>query len=401
MRLATPRWVAVGDLDLDWHLRRTALAAPGGWAELMAFGATKASTAFDLARPLWEMTLVEGLEGGRAALVMKLHHALTDGVGGMSLALELFDLEAEPATGRPGLADVGGEDVGAFGLVWDTVAFDAGRMSMLARQVPGAAVSAAGRLLRSPRGAVLDAGRAARSVARAVAPALSTLSPVMRERHLGRAFAVLDLPLDDLRAAARAGEGHLNDAFLAGVTAGLHRYHDAHGTDVERLRVTLPISLRRPDDPPGGNLITLVRLTVPAAALGPAERMRLLREEVARWRAEPSLGFTQAIAAGLNLMPPGVVGGMLKHVDFLASNVPGFPFPVHLAGARVERYYPFGPTIGAAVNVTLMSYDGTCCVGVNCDTAAVVDLALLMTCLQEGFDEVLAISAPPGPVPAG
>jgi diacylglycerol O-acyltransferase / wax synthase len=395
LRLATPSWVTVGELDLDWHLRRTVLPPPGGWAELMALASTAASTAFDPARPLWEMTLVEGLDGGRAALLMKLHHALTDGIGGVQLAMELFDLEPEPTADRPSLSDVAaGEDVGGLGLLWDTVVFDVGRFSSVLRAVPSAAAHGAGRVLRSPRAAALDAARTVRSVARTVAPALSTLSPVMRERHLGRAFAVLDVPLPDLHDAAAAAGGHVNDAFLAGVTEGLRRYHERHGTGVERLRVTLPISLRRPEDPPGGNLITLVRFTVPAGELPAADRMRLLRDEVERWRREPSLGLTQAIAAGLNLMPPGVVGGMLKHVDFLASNVPGFPFAVHLAGARVERYYPFGPTIGAAVNVTLMSYDGTCCVGVNCDTAAVPDPALLLQCLREGFDDVIAAGVP-------
>ena len=80
---------------------------------------------------------------------------------------------------------------------------------------------------------------------------------------------------------------------------------------------------------------------------------------------------------------------MLKHVDFVASNVPGFTFPVYLAGAEVAGLFPFGPTIGAAINATLLSYDGTCCVGVTIDTAAVPDGDVLMTCLADGFEEVL------------
>ena len=82
---------------------------------------------------------------------------------------------------------------------------------------------------------------------------------------------------------------------------------------------------------------------------------------------------------------------MLKHIDFLASNVPGIPVPLYLAGAKVDSFYGFGPTIGAALNVTLMSYCGTCCVGVNIDTGAVPDPDVLMDCLRDGFDEVLAV----------
>jgi hypothetical protein len=167
---------------------------------------------------------------------------------------------------------------------------------------------------------------------------------------------------------------------------------------VDELRVTLPISLRRPGDPPGGNLLALVRLTVPAGLADPARRMVAVRELVDRWREEPALALTQPIAMVLNLLPPGVVGSMLKHVDFLASNVPGFPIPVYLAGARVEGYYAFGPTIGASVNVTLMSYDDVCCIGISCDAAAVPDLDVLVACLVEGFQEVLDVAGPHGDV---
>jgi diacylglycerol O-acyltransferase len=106
---------------------------------------------------------------------------------------------------------------------------------------------------------------------------------------------------------------------------------------------------------------------------------------------ERSLEFTNAIAGSLNLLPRSVVGAMLKHVDFLASNVPGFAFPIYLGGSRVERYTAFGPTIGASVNLTLLSYDGTCCIGVTLDSAAVPDREVFLACLSEGFEEVLAL----------
>ena len=82
---------------------------------------------------------------------------------------------------------------------------------------------------------------------------------------------------------------------------------------------------------------------------------------------------------------------MAVHMDFGASNVPGPPFPVHLAGARVQRLYPFGPTGGSAVNITLISYEGTCCIGVNTDVAAIPDGDRFLRCLREGFDEVVAV----------
>ena len=92
-------------------------------------------------------------------------------------------------------------------------------------------------------------------------------------------------------------------------------------------------------------------------------------------------------------MPKGVVGAMLKGVDFLASNVPGVPMPMWLVGRKVQRFFPFGPTAGSAVNVTLMSYDGTCCIGVNSDAAAVPDPDVLVQCLRSGFAEICAVAA--------
>jgi diacylglycerol O-acyltransferase / wax synthase len=123
----------------------------------------------------------------------------------------------------------------------------------------------------------------------------------------------------------------------------------------------------------------------------PSKRMAETRRRCESVKTDRSLPFTNAIAGTLNLLPRAYIGGMLKHVDFLASNVPGIRVPLYLAGAKVDRFYGFGPTIGAALNITLMSYAGTCCVGINVDTGAVPDPDVLVDCLQSGFDEVLAV----------
>ncbi|MHB1837928.1 MAG: WS/DGAT domain-containing protein, partial [Solirubrobacteraceae bacterium] len=224
----------------------------------------------------------------------------------------------------------------------------------------------------------------------------STLSPLMTERHLTWHYDILDFPLDDLlRAAHAAGVKH-NDAFLSGVTAGLRLYHERHGTWVKDLRVTMPVSIRKADDPIGGNRITLMRFKVPVDMANAAERMAETHRRCESVKTDLSLPFTNRIAGALNLLPRSYIGGMLKHVDFLASNVPGIPAPLYLTGAKVNRWYAFGPTIGAALNVTLMSYCGTCYVGANIDTGAVPDSEELMNCLREGFDEVLAVGGATG-----
>jgi len=387
LRMARPRWVQVDDLDLSWHVRHVALASPGSFAQLLDVARREATTAFDPARPLWSLTTVEGLADGGAAFVMKFHHSLMDGIGGIQLVTELFDLEREPGP-RDEVERPPGEQVEGWRLIRDTLAYDAGRVARFAARSPVSALRTSAQLLRHPG----DAARTMASVARTVEPYFTTLSPVMRERRMHRSLDALEVPLGSLRAAASSHGGRVNDAFLAAVTGGLRRYHAEHGHDVRDLRVTLPISVRRPDDPPGGNRITLMRFKVPSGSSDPAERLRAVHGVVERIRGERSLPHTQGIAAALNLLPPGFVGSMLKHVDFLASDVPGVPVPLYLAGAKVLRWYPFGPTIGASVNLTLMSYVDTCCIGINVDTGAVPDPELLVTCLREGFAEVLGLA---------
>jgi WS/DGAT/MGAT family acyltransferase len=357
------------------------------------FARKAAMTEFDPAYPLWEFTLLENLVGGRAALVMKVHHALTDGIGGMELAPLLFDLEADADPPDLDLPEPVGEHISGSRLVAQSLVRQAGRaVGMLGQGVSGA-VPWALRAVTHPIQAAGDVTAMAASVGRTVAPVRHTLSPLMTERSLQRQLDLLTVPLPALKAAASAGGGTVNDAFLTGITGGLARYHQGHGAPVDQLRVTMPISLRTDADPAGGNRVTLQRFVVPVGSGDTADRMRAIGACSRSATAEPALPHSNAIAGALNVVPTGVLGEMLKHVDFLASNVPAPAVPLYLGGAEVTGLFAWGPTIGASFNVTLLSYRGTCCMGVTVDAAAVPDPDALMTCLQEGFDELLALGA--------
>lgn len=291
-----------------------------------------------------------------------------------------------------------GEKLGTVDLVRDALGHGWSRLSNLSKDLvtsaPGDAVNA----LRHPRKTVTETVATLQSVARFLQPASVTLSPVMTERHSAWHYDVLELPLEDLIHAAHAAGVKLNDAFLSGVTAGLRIYHERHGEEVDELRVTMPVSIRQDGDPIGGNRITLMRFKVPVSITDPAQRMRETHRRCEPMKTDRSLPFTDVLAGALNLLPRAYVGGLLKHIDFLASNVPGIPVPLYLSGTRVEGFYAFGPTIGAALNVTLMSYCGTCFVGVNIDTGAVPDPDVLMDCMRIGFDEILDTAGEIGPV---
>jgi diacylglycerol O-acyltransferase len=252
-----------------------------------------------------------------------------------------------------------------------------------------------GGMLR-PRSTVRSVWSTSASVYRTVRPINETASPIMQDRRLIRELAVHDVPLSALKAAGKVAGGTLNDAFLAGVTAGLRRYHEQHGALVDELMVTMPISIRVPGDAEGGNRITLVRIPMPVGTTDPVERIHEIHARAHAARHEPSLELTQSIAGGLNLLPRWYVGSILRHVDFLASDVPGLPVPVWVGGALVTMQYAFGPTIGAGVNVTLVTYQDTCALGINADSGAIPDFELFRDCLVAGFDEVLALGVTPG-----
>jgi WS/DGAT/MGAT family acyltransferase len=358
---------------------------------VVGFARNVAMKAFDRSYPLGELTLVEQLDGERAALVMKAHHSLTDGIGAVQLALSLFDASPmvdapDTAVDAPRFEGSGTRDLVRASLAWNFerawgfVRFGAGSLS---RVVCSA---------RHPVSSIQNAAETARSIGRTVKPVRETLSPIMKERSMSRHLEMLEVRLDDLGRAAAAAGGTVNDAFMAAVTGGLRRYHERRGASVDYLRVMMPISIRESDDPIGENHIALMRFVVPVSSPDAASRVREIGRLCRAARSERSLPFTDAIAGSLNLMPSKLVGNMLKHVDFVASDVPGLTFPVYLAGARVERFVAFGPTIGSSVNLTLVSYVGTCSLGVTIDTAAVPDPDLFMECLDEGFEEILRLA---------
>ena len=408
VRLAAPRWVDT-DFDLSLHLRRMDSPRPHTPATVIDFARIEAMSGFDRSRPLWQFTLVEHLVGDRAALVMKVHHSLTDGIGGAQLAFLLFETTSQPDPGdQVPVPEKHGQVPGTVEIVRESLAYDSYRVFETIRHGLSGALPAAVHVARDPLRSTSDALATALSVGRFVQPVSDTLSPVMTGRSLDRHLDMIAVDFHDLKQAADSVGCTLNAAFVASVTGGLRRYHELHGAPVGELRITMPISIREEDDPAASNRITLVRFKVPVGIADPARRVRLTGQRCLAARGERALPLSNAIAGTLNLLPSRVVGSMLKHIDFLASNVPGISVPLYLGGAPVSGYYAFGPTTGSSVNVTLFSYSGTCCVGFTIDTGAVPDYDVLMECFREGFEEVLELAGdhhpvepPPEPRPTG
>jgi hypothetical protein len=210
----------------------------------------------------------------------------------------------------------------------------------------------------------------------------------------GRLF-LYDLPLDELKAAARAGGGSANDAYLAAVLGAFRKLYEHLGVHVEELPMGIPISLRDDEDPQGGNRFTGARFAAPVGEPDPRVRMTKVAALVKRAREEPAIGFLDVVAPALSRLPgPALVGltsSMAAASDVQASNIPGMREPVYVAGARVLGTYVIGPRPGVSAMFTMVSYAGTCCIGVNVDPMLAPDDDLFARCLREGFDEVLAL----------
>ncbi len=398
--IAPPAWEDDPNFDVAFHIRRHRAPGDGSLRALLDAAQPLGMQAFDRDRPLWEFHLYEGLVGGRAGVVMKLHHAISDGVGLVRMTEGMIERSREtadeaplsvppvPRTAPEVLSD-SDRTRRALADRWDK---NVERVRGLAGFVGG---SLAG-LARDPVGTLRTARDGVQSITRLLAPVTEPMSPIMTGRSLSSRYDVIFLPLAEFKRAGKAAGGTVNDAFVGGVAAGLRLYHEACGAPVEELRMNMPINIREGDKAKdAGNQFMPVRFPVPVGILDPIERMQEIRRRVAGQRSEPALPLMDEISSVIGALPgDGAArfsGMMMKAMDFTTSNVPGPRFPVYMSGAKIEHTFGFGPCAGGALNVTCFSYDGEVAVGINADPAAVTDPGLLVECMRKGFDEVFAV----------
>jgi diacylglycerol O-acyltransferase / wax synthase len=396
LSLAPPRWEVDPNFDLGYHLRFARVPGDGTMRDLLSMAQPMAMQGFDRARPQWECTVADGLDGGRSALIMKIHHAITDGVGGVRLMLELFDLEPgaveRPMPDPPPVHVMNQAE--RFG---DALQHQTRRqLGIVKRLATDSATNVLG-LLADPPGTYEATSELLGSVGRIMRPVSSPLSPLMSGRSLSNHLDVVTLPLDLAKKAGKRIGGTLNDTFVSGLALGLQNYHQEHGVDVDALRMGMPINIRDAGTADtAGNAFVPARFEIPLAADDPLELMRDIRGRMIAARDEPANQLVELLSNVLNRLPTTVVtqlfGTMMKGLDFQASNVPGAPVPVYLLGAPVLSIIPFGPLAGAASNVTLLSYQNDLNIGINVDPAAVPDTTTYVECIRAGYDEILDLA---------
>jgi WS/DGAT/MGAT family acyltransferase len=396
-----PVWVDDPRFDLDYHLRHTAPPAPGSEEELKRLVGRVLSQPLDRDRPLWEMWLVEGLEGERFALLIKVHHCMMDGVAGANLMTVLFRTEPD-ASIPPAEGWSPREAPSSLRLLLDE-AFDRARTPFaLARGAAGA--------LRAPRQTVRRALGRAGAVAEALRDGFHRLSPTALERPIGphRRVDWRTFELADFKALGRHLGGTVNDVVLAIAAGATRRFLERRG---ERLvdidyRVVVPVSERSPSGDPGvANRVSAFFLSLPVATADPLARFDTVCGETARLRDSRTAEGVDLLAQLVDRAGSAWLTGLglrlaerVQPYNQIVSNVPGPQYPLYLLGARLLELFPLGPLFERqGLGTTVMSYDGRMCWGILADRDLVPDLAALARDVEAAWAELREAAASRSP----
>jgi diacylglycerol O-acyltransferase / wax synthase len=393
--LRWPRWEADPSFDIDDHVRRAALPAPGGRRELLDYAAEYWSGRLERDRPLWDIVLLEGLAGGRWALCTKTHHALVDGVGSVDVAHLLLDTEREARSRprAPRAAPAPEERHLVPGVIRDAESVIAGGVR--------AGVSAAlhpaklREMVNASRGLVELLVRD-EVVA---APQTSINVPLGRRRR----FEVVTVELDELKAVKTALGGTFNDAVLAIVSGGFRKLfeHRHEPPPAAGLRAMVPVNVREASERLAlGNKITSLFVHLPVAEADPSRRYQCAVDEAEGLKAGAQGAGGAALISMAGLAPP-VLHSVLARSLFASrlfnvtvTNVPGPPEALYAFGARMEDVYPLVPLAADhAVGIAIVSYAGRVTFGLIGDRRAAPDLGVLREGIEDSLTELQGLAA--------
>ncbi len=381
--LTPPEWVDDSEFAIERHVRHVALPAPGTMRQLLDLASQIATTPFDRSRPLWEFIAVDGLRGGKGALLQKMHHTIADGEGSIRLSMQFLDLSRDAPEPEP-LVYVPVKSPTPVPLeVLQSVLTDAMRRPIDSlRQLAG--VLADPVRLPSVAHDVVATMRSAASQLNDNEPARS---PLWTARSLGRRVEIIRTPLEPMKKAAKRRGGTLNTALLTVAADAAGTYHRELGQPVEALRASMAISNRTRDS--GSNAFSLVRFLVPTGEMSLDDRFTDIATATDKARVAAGGATLNRMAALTTSIPTVLLTRMARSqaesTDFATSNVRAASFPVFIAGAHVLQNHPIGPLAGVAFNLTLMSYDGSLDMGLNTDRAAITQPDLLRKLLVDSL----------------
>lgn len=390
-QISRPVWVNDESFDVTYHVRRSALPRPGTREQLHELVGRIMSRQLDRSRPLWEMYLVEGLEGGRLAILSKTHHAVVDDSGAIDIGQVILDIEPnarlksydewlperEPSSASL-VADAVGDFVRRPTQALDQVRTGIGDLSRTA--------SAVGKTVFGVAAAAVTATRSVPS------------SPLAVELSEQRRYATVDLSLADIKKVRRAHGGTINDVFLAIVAGGIRSWLMTRGESIGPRSVVptlVPISVR--NDQTGRSEVEPFVVDLPTGEGDPVVRLQRITFEMARHKESAQMLGAETITALSNFAPPTLhsLGARLgsdlskRAYSLVITNVPGPQYPLYAAGSLMLASYPVTPlSAGQALSIGVTSYNGGVYIGLNADRDAMPDLDVLAQCIVESAQEL-------------
>jgi len=396
------------------HIRVMAVPSPGDLRQVLDLVTLLELAPFDSKMSPWDVTVIEGLEGGRAALFLRAHHSLTDGLHGVSLVRRFLD-EPEvtsPVTG-PDDVDVA-EIVDVLGVVEGSAVADdpvlewelsprrrpgtvnitidvAGTVSGAVRPIANGVVAA---MRADPVDAVVRRVQhgldVVDSVSRQVVVTGGRLSQLSPSRSMNSRFEAFSV--EGARSTALALGGSRNDLLVACAAVGLGQYHEKLGIPCAELRLASPAPWRRGTD--GGGSVVPVRVEIPASTAHPGPMFGVVAERLRRARHEPALHVTEMLTSAISHLPTRFLASTMRAqantVDYVATSLPGIRGVRHIGGAVIEKSFPFGPRLGTLMNITGFGVDDRLDVGIALDPTAIAEPELLIECMTRAFQGFVA-----------
>lgn len=388
-----PLWVDDPTFNLEYHVRHSALPAPGTEQQLYRLAARIVSQQLDRSKPLWECWFVEGLEDNRFALIFKTHHALVDGVSGVDLATVLFDLQPVPPTIDP---DADPWQPRPEPTSAELVAAGVAGLAKTAIDVASKAFGAA----TNPSGAVEALREAAEGIGEIVWAGLNPAPDTPLNVPIGphRRYSIVRNQLEDFRYVKRVLGGTVNDIVLATVSGSLGRWLRSRGVRTEglELRALVPVSIRATDQRHQlGNQIVLMRGPLPVYIKDPVARLRFVKEAMDGLKESKQAVGAKVLADVQQLAPPTVLA-QASRVQFstrlfnlITTNVPGPQFPLYVLGRELQDLFPiaFLPK-NHGLAIAIMSYNGRVNFGLLGDYDALPDVDLIADGIRDGLAEL-------------
>jgi WS/DGAT/MGAT family acyltransferase len=399
--LGRPVWADDPHFNIEYHLRHTALPAPGGEAELRKLVGRVMSQPLDRSKPLWEIWVVEGLEDGRWAMLAKTHHAMVDGISGTDLLAVIMDLSPEvvrPATAAwiPRPTPTGGH-----------LAAEALKNVVRSPYEQVRALRASTRAIRHAVTHAAEVGQGVVAMAGLVraTPVSSLNGPLGPHRR----YAWASTSVDDIKKVRKGLGGTFNDVVLASITNGFRELLLSRGEDIDRVvRTLVPVSVRPRDaggkavgDGTFENKVSAMFAELPVSIEDPSERLHAITRQMEGLKDSKQAVAGEALTSMSGFAPPMLLAlGMRlatraaqRNVNTVTTNVPGPQFPLYAAGRKMLRAFPYVPLGGQMrIGIAIFSYNGEVNFGITGDYDTTPDLDVLSAGIEDGMERMVKLA---------